>query len=291
MKKVKVLKTYKVNSPAKINIGLRILGKRNDGYHNLETIFYPLNLCDNISIEIRNTAKNEIIVNTGGINEISGNKNICYKAVELFLKEFRINSSYRINIRIKKIIPMGAGLGGGSSNAAQVLKVLYKHFSKLINFSTKKSRKTLQKIALQLGSDVPIFLINKPAYGTGRGEKLTPLPDFKINKKILLVNPGIHISTPWAFKELNVKGKKRPSLNRIKNYSSSEEKLMINDFEKVVFRKNPEIEKIKFDMFMLGAEFALMSGSGSTVYGIFSNNMVKEAEKYFKRKKYSVFIS
>lgn len=287
MKKDKIT-VYKVKAPAKINAGLRILSKRKDGYHNLETIFYPVKLSDVLTVKIRKisetTGNNVISVETDSKEKISGKNNICYKTVEIFLSNFEINGSYKIDVYIKKNIPTGAGLGGGSSDAAALLKILLKHFR------IKGSAAAITRIALAAGSDVPFFLVGKAAYAAGRGEKLTPLPQFRIKGKILLVNPGIHISTPRAFKALAIKGVKRKLLNRVKKYSIDNSTLMINNFERVVFSKYPEIEKIKYDMISSGAEYALMSGSGSTVYGVFKNEDIKAAEKYFKLKKYKVFV-
>jgi len=282
-------KIYKAEALAKINIGLRILSKRKDGFHNLETIFYPVKLHDKITVKIRkisdNTGVNRITVKTDSKESISGKNNICYKATELFLAQFKIAGSYNIDIRIKKNIPTGAGLGGGSSDAAALLKILLKHFRIDVHI------KEITRLALTAGSDVPFFLLGKAAYAAGRGEKLTALPEFKIKGEILIVNPGIHISTPWAFKSLGLKGTKRKLLHRIRKYSPASNELMINDFERIVFKKYPEIEKIKYEMLALGAEYSLMSGSGSTVYGVFSSKDIRNAEKYFTLKKYRVFIS
>ncbi len=274
----------KQKAPAKVNFGLRILSKRKYAFHNLETIFCPVKLYDEVTINISPAAKGSISVKTNAGSALEGRNNICYRAAEMFLKEFNVTENYRIAIIIKKNIPHGAGLGGGSSDAAAVLKMLAKYFR--LSASPK-----LRKLALALGSDVPFFLTGKPAYATGRGEKLMPLPGFRIKGKILLVNPGIHISTPWAFKELNVRKSKRAILRGIKNFNPAEPKLMINDFERVVFRKYPEIEKLKLDMIAFGADYALMSGSGSTVYGVFRSKQIEDAKKYFKRKGYKVFIA
>jgi len=282
-------KIYKANAPAKVNIGLRILSKRKDGFHNLETIFYPVKLNDKIAVKIRkisdDTGVNKISVKTDSKENISGKNNICHKAAELFLAQFKIAGSYNIDISIKKNIPTGAGLGGGSSDAAAVLKILLMHFRIDVHI------KEIIRLALIAGSDVPFFMLGKAAYAAGRGEKLTALSGFKIKGKILIVNPGIHISTPWAFKSLGLKETKRKLLHRIKKYSPVSNELMINDFERIVFKKYPEIEKIKYEMLALGAEYSLMSGSGSTVYGVFKGKDIKNAEKYFKLKKYKVFIS
>ena len=282
-------KIYNFKAPAKINVGLRVLSKRKDGFHNLETIFYPIEIFDNIKLTVKKlpvTAKNSIIkVTSQPKGNISGNKNICYKTVERFFEEFGIKEKYSIVVNIKKNIPMGAGLGGGSSDAAGVISALLKYFR------IKCKPNEILSFAQGIGSDVPFFLIGKTAYATGRREKLTLLPGFKIKGKILLVNPGIHISTPWAFKQLSVKNSKKKIMDKTYKFILDDERLMINDFERVVFKKYPEIEKIKYDMYMHSADYALMSGSGSTVYGIFSNGKTKNAEKYFKSKKYKVFVS
>lgn len=274
----------KQKAPAKVNFGLRILSKRKDSFHNLETIFCPVKLYDEISLDVKAASKGSISVKTNAGSSLEGKNNICYRAAEMFLEEFKIEGSYKIAIRIKKNIPHGAGLGGGSSDAAAILKILARYFR-----ISKTSK--LQKLALALGSDVPFFLLGKPAYATGRGEKLASLPGFKVRGKILLVNPGIHISTPWAFKELNLQKSKRAILRSVKKYDPADSRLLINDFELVVFRKYPEIEKLKLEMLALGAEYSLMSGSGSTVYGVFRGAKIEEAKRYFKRKGYRVFIA
>jgi len=262
------MKIYKVKSPAKINIGLRVLSKRKDGYHNIETIFYPIKLYDNVSVSITPSKISKLSVKTLIKNKklkLDDKNNICYKTVILFLECFRIKSNYNIKIIIRKNIPVGAGLGGGSSNAASVLKVLAKHFKK------SKYKSTLQKLALELGSDVPFFLNGKPAYASGRGEKLVPLPKFKVNYRIQIIYPGIHISTAWAYNQLKVKNYKFKIFNKIIKFNPADKRLQINDFEKVVFKKYPLIGKLNQKMYENGAVFACMSGSGSAIYGFFKN--------------------
>ncbi|MBL8016959.1 MAG: 4-(cytidine 5'-diphospho)-2-C-methyl-D-erythritol kinase [Ignavibacteria bacterium] len=274
----------KQKAPAKVNFGLRILSKRKDSYHNLETIFCPVKLYDEISVDIKAASKGSISVKTNAGGSLDGKNNICYRTAQVFLKELNISGNYRIAIKIKKNIPHGAGLGGGSSDAAALLKILARYFR--ISDTSK-----LQKIALALGSDVPFFIAGKPAYATGRGEKLQLRPQFRIRGKLLLVNPGIHIPTPWAFKELDLKKNKRAIQKGIEKFDPDDTRLMVNDFERVVFKKYPEIEMIKLDMISLGAEFALMSGSGSTVYGIFSGKNIRNAERFFEGKGYNVFAA
>lgn len=287
------LKTYKIKSPAKINIGLYVKNKRPDGYHNIETIFYPITLNDEVKIIIRriNGGENIITVKTNSRFDIEGKKNICYRAAEMFLKKFKIQGKYRIDIIIRKRIPIGAGLGGGSSNAAAVLKILSKHFR-------LKNDGKLSKLASGLGSDVPFFLLGKPAFAGSRGEKLTLLPKFKINYDILLVNPDIQISTKWAYEKLDFKNQfdtgdaksKNKDRRLIRKSGSANVYVLQNDFEKVVFEKYPEIRKLKEKLYEMGAAFSLMSGSGSTIYGFYEMNSARPA-KYLRSRGYRVFLS
>lgn len=286
-----MVKTYRVKSPVKINVGLRVLSRRNDGFHNIETVFYPVKIYDEIYVNIeklKDSVKQNIIsVKTNSDTNITGKNNICYKAAGMFLHEFRIKDKYKIDIKIRKNIPIGAGLGGGSSNAVSVLKILAKHFEVIV----RRNVTMLQKIGLVLGSDVLFFLTGKPAYATLRGEELTPLPKFKIKHKILIVNPGVHISTKWAYRELRIKNSKLRILNKIERFDIKNGRLMINDFERIVFKKYPVIEKIKYQMYRFGAVYSLMSGSGSTVYGLFTPQKIKAAKRYFSGLGYKTFIS
>lgn len=250
-----------VRSPAKINLGLNVTGKRSDGFHNLETVFYPLLLED--EIEFEKSDQYHIESNSETMNSLKSN--LIDKTVNI-LKE---NRGMQLNVKIivDKKIPIGAGLGGGSSNSAVTLKTLNAFYN--LNLSTV----TLNEIALKLGSDVPFFLNPVPSFATSRGEKLTTLK-FSISYPILLVNPGIHISTKWAFEKIKPKtagevlrkifSNTKLDLNELKEN-------VTNDFEPVVFREYPEIEEIKVKLYELGAKFALMTGTGSTVFGIFSN--------------------
>jgi 4-diphosphocytidyl-2-C-methyl-D-erythritol kinase len=287
-------KTYTIKSPAKINIGLYVKNKRKDGYHNIETIFYPVKLYDEIKIKIEKTDNpvHYISVKTNGNPEIEGRGNICYSAVKKFFDDNRVPGKYSIYISIKKKIPIGAGLGGGSSNAASVLIVLAKHF--------RTAGYKLTRIASTLGSDVPFFILGKPAYAESRGERLILLPKFKINYSILLVNPGINVSTKWAYNkfdskyqfsggEANIKKAGDTELTSVKKFEIPESNKFRNDFEEAVFEEYPEIAVIKNKMYSFGAVFSSMSGSGPTVYGFFEKGM-NSAVKYFKEKKYKVFV-
>lgn len=280
--------TQTFEAPAKINIGLHVLFKRKDSYHNIETIFYPVKLQDKLIVKVTSHKESfsQIIFKTNLEDLNFNSNNLCLLAAEYFLNDFRIYDGYKISITLIKRIPIGGGLGGGSSDAAAVLLALASAFK-----LKEKEKKKLPQIALKIGSDVPYFLLNEPAYASSRGEKLTPLPRFKIDYDILIVNPGIHISTPWAYKKLNVTKERPKSLNRIKIYSEKYNDILSNDFEKMVFKKYPEIKNIKKMMKDFGAVYTSMSGSGSTIFGFFRGKSINEAAKYFKGKGYFTFKS
>lgn len=284
-----------LKAPAKINIGLRIINKREDGFHNLETIFYPVSLCDEISIKIslskRNT--NSVIINSGNKVVPQGRNNICFKMIEAFFVAFNIKEYYTIELSIDKKIPVGGGLGGGSSDAAAVLKYLVRYFD--INITEK--REEILNTALKVGSDVPFFLILKPCFARSRGEIISRLEKFDLSGyKILLVNPNLHISTKWAFENLGMQYGvlNASSLKDVKEFSPGNLHLLKNDFESVVFSKYTELEKIKNELYESGAVYSSLSGSGATMFGIFNNSdlsSVQEAYNSFKNKNYFSYIS
>jgi len=269
------MEKIKINSPAKINIGLNVIEKRKDGYHNIETIFYPLLLSDEIVFE--KSDKFEIISGSDDFNNIKTN---LIKSAINALEELS-GEKFNLKINIIKRIPIGAGLGGGSSNAAVTLKAI----NLLFNLNVEYDK--LFNIALKLGSDVPYFLNPQAAFGQLRGEKLTGI-NFSITYPILIVNPGIDISTEWAFSKIST-AKPEISLKHIIDSGTFDFNRMKNevknDFEKVVFKEYPVIRMIKEKLYEFGAEFALMTGTGSTVFGIFLNlQKAHIAEEYFKMK-------
>jgi 4-diphosphocytidyl-2-C-methyl-D-erythritol kinase len=279
---------HTIAAPAKINIGLHILSKRKDNYHNIETIFYPVKLTDKITVKVSHSksAYTKIFFKSNSKDRELNDNNLCVAAVKNFLQDFNIHGSYEININLTKRIPVGAGLGGGSSDAAAVLNILASIFKLKEN-----EKKELVHTALKTGSDVPYFLFGSAAYATSRGEKLTQLPDFKINYDILIVNPGTHVSTAYAYRKLNLRKEKPKTLNRIKFYSEKYNEKLSNDFEKVVFDEYPEIKNIKLMMEKFGVVYTSMSGSGSTVFGFFKGKSLKEAKKYFSEKGYFTYVS
>ena len=265
----------------KINIGLRIGSKRADGFHNLSTIFIPIPLTDALEILPANTpnGKQVIYSHSGSAIDSTEADNLCIKAYYLLQKDFPLIPAVRLHLH--KAIPMGAGLGGGSADASFTLQLLNNQFR--LNLSTKQ----LIDYSLQLGSDCPFFIINKPCFATGRGEILEELHIDLSAYKIMLINPGIHINTGWAFKQHQLSGTNSSTDNitaLINEPIETWKNNLTNDFELPVFDLHPEIKKIKEDLYSNGAKYAAMSGSGSTMYGIFEKDSIptiKFPENYF----------
>mgnify|MGYP000913100928 CR=1 FL=1 len=243
---------------AKINIGLHIVRKRDDGYHDIETGFYPLPFTDALEFVKSDSFS---FSQSGTALNIPNEQNLCVKALQLLKNKFPQLPA--LHIHLHKAIPAGAGLAGGSSDAGFLLKALNEHFKLEI------SSEELSQLALQLGSDCPFFLYNKPAFAKGRGELLQPLPISLEGYNILLINPGIHISTAWAFAQLKLTEK--PSLleQQLQEPISEWKNKIINDFEVPVFENFSEIADLKDWMYQKGATYASLSGTGSTVYGLF----------------------
>ena len=250
----------------KINLGLHILRKRADGFHDLETVFYPIALQDGLEIIQNKTSSTSNIEFTASGLKIDSSieENICLKAYRLVKKDFPDLPS--IKIHLHKVIPSGAGLGGGSSDGAFTLTLLNKKF----NLGLTEDQ--LIDYALQLGSDCPFFIKNKPCYGTGRGEQLEETDLNLSNYKIVLINPGIHVHTGKAFSKI-IPSDQRPSIKEIIKKPIEEWKdFLKNDFEETVFSEHPEIKIIKENSYRQGAVYSSMSGSGSTVYALFEMN-------------------
>ena len=246
----------------KINIGLQIKAKRKDGFHDIETVFFPVGLRDAVEmIENPHTDK-EVFYSRSGI-EIPGNEqdNLCIQAFYILKKDFP--QLPNIKMHLHKAIPMGAGLGGGSADASFVLKLINE------KFGLDLSAEQLIHYALKLGSDCPFFIINKPCYATGRGEILEEITLDLSAYKILLVNPGIHINTGWAFSNIHIQPVESNLKDLVALPISSWQQYIHNDFEKPVFEAHPGIAEIKATLINEGALYASMSGSGSTVFGIF----------------------
>lgn len=251
----------------KINLGLRIKRKRNDGYHDLESVFYPLPLKDALeAIQVTGTSEYGVNFSSSGLTiEGKPEDNLCVKAFELLKKDFPQLQS--IQLHLYKAIFSGAGLGGGSSDGAFTLKLLNKKF----NLGLTKEQ--LLDYSFQLGSDCPFFIINKPCLATGRGELLEVISLDLSSYKFFIVYPGISISTAWAFGQVSLKVSDTYKVSDTisKPIAAWKEELK-NDFEEPVFKKYPEIKNIKNQLYSAGADYASLSGSGSAVYGIFNKD-------------------
>jgi 4-diphosphocytidyl-2-C-methyl-D-erythritol kinase len=248
---------------AKINIGLRIIKKRPDGFHNLETIFYPVCLCDAIEFVIpQQPLREDILKVTGVLANQNPEHNLVVRAVRKIRETKKIPF---LKIHLHKAIPVGAGLGGGSSDAAALLKSLNRYFN--LEISNEK----LKEISLELGSDCPFFIDGCPSFAKSRGELLTPIKPLPKGFYLLLVNPGIYINTREAY-SFCTPNQPATDLKNLYNLDISKWKdLIINDFEEFIFMKYPKIAGIKSSLYKMGAVFSSMSGSGSIVYGIFYN--------------------
>jgi len=275
-----------ISAYAKINLGLRILSKRADGYHNIESVFQQIDLCDDITITA--LPGRGVTVHSSDPRVPQNENNICAKAAELLVLRYGIVSG--VEISIKKRIPMGAGLGGGSSDAAAVLKGLA-HLWKL-----DIPKNELRSLARQLGADVPFFIKGGSALATGIGDELTPI-QLATNYHCLLVYPNIEISSTWAYASYNfnlTKTKKSIKLPHIFSNDWDIFKLkgtVGNDFEGVVFQKFPELSDIKTTLYQVGAFFACMSGSGSTVFGLFDSEEKTQEVRSSHFKHYQVFLT
>lgn len=250
---------------AKINLGLNIVRKRDDGYHDLETVFYPLDIRDALEIlpsEDGGSTSEGVELHTSGL-EVDGasSDNICVKAWWLLKSDFPELPSIRLYLH--KAIPMGAGLGGGSSDGAVALEMIADMFSLPVD------SERLAAYSLRLGSDCPFFLLNRPAYGTGRGERLVPLPLDLSGHRIMLVHPGIHVSTAQAFGGVMPAEPEMNVCDIVSQPIGNWKGLLVNDFERTVFAAHPEIADIKETLYEAGAVYASMSGSGSSVFGLF----------------------
>lgn len=244
---------------AKINIGLDVIRKRDDNYHDLETIFYPVTLCDILELNI--AEKTELTI-TG--TEIEGNtdNNLVIKAYRLLAANFTIPP---IRFHLHKQIPTGAGLGGGSSDAAFTLIGL----NKLLNLNLDKT--ALVEFASQLGSDCPFFILNHPVFAEGRGEIFSSVNITLGNLSIVLIKPPLEVSTAQAYSGIKPVSPLFPLKQAIEKPVDQWRNFVFNRFEDNIFRLFPEIEEIKTSLYRHGALYASMSGSGSTVYGLFSN--------------------
>lgn len=253
---------------AKINLGLHITGRRPDGFHDIETVFFPLPLNDALEAVHAPAGSQGIRLSVHG-QAIAGPEedNLCVKAWRLLKKDFPLLPA--VQAHLLKNIPMGAGLGGGSADGAFMLRLLNDKFQLGIPVQQ------LLAYAAQLGSDCPFFILNQPCYATGRGELLEPIPLQLSGWRLVLANPGIHVNTGWAFSQLDpaLFGHPRAGLRQVVQQPVETWKgVLTNDFELPVFAQYPVIQALRDGLYRDGAAYAAMSGSGSTVYGLFDKN-------------------
>ena len=258
---------------AKINLGLNIVEKRPDGYHNLETIFYPINLQDALEVTRRENNDKEYTLHISGSSlEGEPEDNLVVKAYKLLKKDYP--GLLPVDIHMYKHIPAGAGLGGGSSDAACMIKLLNDKFS--LGLSTER----MEEYAVKLGADCAFFIRNKPVFATGIGNLFEPVELSLKGYHIILIKPDIFVSTRDAFAEIKPV---RPAVSLkeiVKQPIETWKSSMKNDFEDSVFKKFPEIAAIKDELYDLGAVYAAMSGSGSSVYGIFKAPIENVEDKF-----------
>ncbi len=247
---------------AKINIGLNIVEKRGDGFHNIESIFFPVKLCDVLEavVDESSPAGNVSFASTGISIPGNADENLCVKAYYLISKEYPMPA---LKIHLHKVIPIGAGLGGGSSDAAFFINLLDELFELNLAWGEK------HHYARQLGSDCPFFIANKPAFAFERGDKLDFLDVNLKGYHLALIHPGIHVSTPLAYSMVKpaipVTSLKELIQLPVEKWKGK----IVNDFEKPVMEKFPEIADVKNKLYESGAVYASMTGSGSAVFGIF----------------------
>jgi 4-diphosphocytidyl-2-C-methyl-D-erythritol kinase len=265
-----MVKALRLKSPAKVNLRLEILRKRDDGYHELRTILQKISLCDTLSVSLKKEKGISVSTDHPGLS--IGRENLVYRAAQMILKK----SEYRggLHIDIRKEIPLGAGLGGGSSNAATTLKAL----DQILKIGLPM--KELMKLGLSIGADVPFFFLEGAAIAAGVGERLKKieLPDLSY----VLINPNFEVSTRWAYENFILTRRHfQFKLQGLVKTPEGISRLLWNDLEGVVSNKYPQIEGMKKLLLSAGALGALMSGSGPTVFGIFSGK--REAEKAFRK--------
>lgn len=242
---------------AKINIGLNIISKRSDGYHNLETIFYPIQIKDALEV----IEASEMSFETSGI-EIPGDagNNLCLKAYELLRKDFDVPN---INIHLHKHIPIGAGLGGGSADAAFFIKLIDSKFN--LGLSVAQ----MQDYCRLLGVDCAFFIENKPVFAFDKGDVFEPITLDLSAYYLALVMPPVHVSTADAYNGVKPNNAQQSLKELIKLPIEQWQGKITNGFEEHILKKNTQIQKVKDSLLEAGALFALMSGSGASVYGIF----------------------
>ncbi len=247
---------------AKINIGLNVVRKREDGYHELETAFFPIGIKD--ALEFIENRTGEVNFSSSGLMiDVPAAQNIVVKAYRLLAEQYQLPG---LDIHLHKVIPFGAGLGGGSSDAAFMLKAINDYFK------LKLDSEHLKRLAMRLGADCSFFIENKPAFATGIGEKLEPLNIDLKGKYLLLVKPPFGVGTKEAYSKVIPEVPRHDLKEVLCSGISNWQGVVKNDFEPSVFQLYPSIGRIKTEILNMGALYASMSGSGSSVFGFFNQD-------------------
>lgn len=263
-----MIKTISLDCPAKVNLSLDVVERRPDGYHNLKTVMHTVNLCDALTLTLEDSSKAQIAMQSQTTNIPLTEDNLCVKAAKAFFDA--TNNVAKLTIDLKKNIPVGAGLGGGSSDAAGTLVCLNKLFGEPL------SADKLCEIAAKLGADVPFFIVGGCMLAEGIGEILSPLPKLK-GVFFVIAKPDYGISTPWVYKNLVLdENTKHPNTQAVIDAISKNDVFALgreamNVLETVVEKEYPEISQLKAIMSEMSAAYSLMSGSGSSIFGIFDD--------------------
>ncbi|MDE5924393.1 MAG: 4-(cytidine 5'-diphospho)-2-C-methyl-D-erythritol kinase [Muribaculaceae bacterium] len=274
---------------AKINIGLNIVGRREDGYHLLETLFYPVGIhngtpvnpepfCDVMELNPRSSADPEGYEECGVRFLFSGNvvdclpeKNLVVKGIHVLAAHYgedRMKSLHPLTLRLQKHLPDGAGMGGGSADAVAAMKLL-RRYAEAAGLP-KVSDDQLRELALKVGADCPMFVANMPAYGEGIGEKLAEVDSFLKGMWLVVVKPSLHISTAEAFAGVTPRRPVRQLRELIQEPLYKWRDHITNDFEDSLFPRHPELAELKSRLYEEGADYASLTGSGAALYGIFT---------------------
>ena len=258
---------------AKINIGLQVTERRPDGYHNLDTVFYPIPVRDALEVIVAEGADYDCRLHISGI-EIAGdpNTNLVVRAYRLLAADYTLPS---VDIYLHKHIPTGAGLGGGSADASFMLRLLNEMFS--LGITTER----LEAYATQLGADCPFFITSQPIYATGIGNEFHPIDLSLKGKHIVIVKPEVFVSTKEAYSMVRPEKPEVTLDAKIVRPITEWRDTISNDFEKGIFALHPELNDIKEKLYALGARYAAMSGSGSALFGLF-DEPVEGVERYFE---------
>jgi 4-diphosphocytidyl-2-C-methyl-D-erythritol kinase len=261
---------------AKINLGLNVVRKRPDGYHDIESVFYPVPWRDILEIVPEKQGKGKVTFTSSGIEIPSnGTPNLCEQVYHLMHEEFDL---FSIKLHLHKIIPIGAGLGGGSADAAFAATMLNQMFE--LGLSNER----LEEIVFRVGSDCPFFVANEPAFVSGRGDVLEKFEIDLSGLWIVLVNPNIHIGTKEAYSRIKP-AIPAEGLRELLSEDVTDWKGWVrNDFEQSIFPTHPTISKLKEELYQMGAVYASMTGSGSTVYGLFEECPVWNGNAVFQVK-------